>query len=103
MPISPLEALQRVNGPVTVEMRVKRTKSCKSSQFFLDSEEDHHDPKNLGIVITMAGAAKFKHASIDNPAVHFKGKTIKVQGTVILKESRPYIEVDEPGQIEIIE
>jgi hypothetical protein len=104
MPISPLEAIQRVNQSVTVQMHVKRTKSCKGSlQFFLDCEEDHRDPRNLGVVITTAGAAKFKDANIENPAVYFNGKAIKVQGTVILKESRPYIEVDQPGQIEIVE
>jgi hypothetical protein len=85
-------------------MHVKRTKSCTGSlQYFLDCEENHRDPKNLGVVITTAGAATFKDAGIDNPAVHFQGKTIKIQGTVILKEGRPYIEVNQPGQIEIIE
>jgi len=102
MPISPVEAIQRLNEPVTIEMLVKRTKSCTcSSQFFLDCEENKRDPKNLGVVVTTAGAAKFKEAGIDDPAVHFKGKTIRVQGVVILKENRPYIDVDDPGQIEI--
>ena len=103
-PISPLEALSRHNEPVTVEMLVKRTKSCTcSSQFFLDCEENHRDPKNLGVVVTTAGAAKFKEGEIDDPADYFKGKTIRVQGVVILKEGWPYIEVDDPGQIETVE
>ena len=39
MPISPLEAINRLSEPVTVEMLVKRAKSCtRSLQFFLDSE-----------------------------------------------------------------
>ena len=102
--ISPLEAIKQLNEPVLVEMRVKRTKSCVcSSQFFLDCEETHRDPKNLGLVVTTGGAAKFKDAQIDNPADYFKGKTIRVRGVVILKEGWPYIEVDEPGQIEIVE
>jgi len=101
--ISPVEALQRLNEPVLVEMPIRRTKSCTgSSQFFLDCEENHRDPKNLGVVVTAAGAAKFKEGEIDDPTAHFKGKTIRVQGVVILKENRPYIEVDEPGQIEIV-
>src|SRR6185295_3867806 len=79
MPISPLEAINRLNEPVTVEMLVKRAKSCTgSSQFFLDCEENHRDPKNLGVVVTTGGAAKFKEAGIDDPADHFKGKTIRV-------------------------
>ena len=101
--ISPLEAINRLNELLTVEMLVKRTKSCTcSSQFFLDCEENHRDPKNLGVVVTAAGAAKFKEAQIDNPADYFKGKTIRVQGVVILKENWPYIEVDDPRQIEIV-
>ena len=104
MPISPLEAISRLNEPVTVEMLVKRAKSCTGSlQFFLDSEENHRDPTNLGVVVTTAGAAKFKEGKIDDPADYFKGKTIRVQGVVIMKENRPYIEVDDPGQIEVVE
>ena len=103
MPISPVEALQRLNEPVTVEMLVKRAKSCTGSlQFFLDSEENHRDPTNLGVVVTTAGAAKFKEGKIDDPADYLKGKTIRVQGVVIMKENRPYIEVDDPGQIEVV-
>lgn len=103
MPISPVEAIQRLNQPVMVEMFVKRAKSCSGClQYFLDSEENHREPQNLGVAITEAGVAKFKGAKIDNPAAHFKGRTIRVRGTVILKENRPYIEVDDPGQIEIV-
>ncbi|OAI54583.1 hypothetical protein AYO44_03310 [Planctomycetaceae bacterium SCGC AG-212-F19] len=104
MPISPIEALQRLNEPVQVEMRIRRTKSCVcSAQFFLDCEDNKRDPKNLGVVVTSAGAARFKEGQIDDPAVYFMGQTIRVQGVVILKEGRPYLEVDDPGQIEIIE
>jgi hypothetical protein len=101
--LSPVEAIQRLNEPVTVEMPVRRTKSCTcSSQFFLDCEENHRDPKNLGLVVTTAGATRFKDLQIDDPAAHFKGKTVRVHGTVILKDNRPYIEVDDPDQIEVV-
>ena len=103
MPISPVEALKRLNEPVTVEMPIRRTKTCTcSSQFFLDCEDNKRDPKNLGLVITTAGAAKFKEAGIDDPADHFKGKMVRVRGVVVLKEGRPYLEVDNPDQIEIV-
>jgi predicted RecB family nuclease len=103
MPISPVEALKRLNEPVTVEMFIKRTKSCTcSSQFFLDCEENKRDPKNLGLVVTPAGAARFKEAGMDDLAELFQGKTIRVQGVVILKDGLPYIEVDDPGQIEVV-
>jgi hypothetical protein len=102
--ITPVEALQRLNESVLVKMPIRRTKTCTcSSQFFLDCEDNKRDPKNLGLVVTTAGAARFKETGIDDPAEHFQGKTVQVRGTVILKEGLPYIEVDDPGQIEVVE
>ena len=102
MPLSPLEAANRVNEQVTVEMLVKAAKNCPHcSQIFLDSEEDHHDPNNLAVAVTETGAARFKGARIDDPTIYFKGKTIRVTGVVTLKGKRPRIEVDDPGQIEV--
>ena len=102
MPPSPQEAANRVNEQVTVEMLVKAAKNCPHcSQIFLDSEEDHHDPNNLAVAVTQTGAARFKGARVDDPALHFKGKTIRVTGVVTLKDNRPRIEVDDPGQIEV--
>jgi hypothetical protein len=40
---------------------------------------------------------------MDDPARHFQGKTIRVQGVVTLKDNRPQIEVDDPRQIEVVE
>ena len=103
MNLSPVEAISRINETVTVEMLVQRTKCCTGSrQVFLDSEPSYRDPTNLGIVVTEAGRAKFSEAGIDDPTAHFKGKTIRVHGVVIRKEKGPYIEVTDPGQIEIV-
>ena len=103
MNLSPVEAINRVDESVTVEMLVQRTKCCTGSrQVFLDSEPDHRDPKNLGVVITESGRAKFAEAGIDDPAAQFNGKTIRVRGVVIRKENRPYIEVNGPSQIEMV-
>jgi DNA/RNA endonuclease YhcR with UshA esterase domain len=102
MPLSPQEAAQRVSERVTVEMLVKAAKNCPHcSRIFLDSQEDHHDPNNLAVAVTEVGAARFKGARVDDPALHFKGKTIRVTGIVTLKDKRPQIEVDDPGQIEV--
>ena len=102
MPLTTLDAASRVNEQVTVEMLIKAAKNCPHcSQIFLDSEEDHHDPDNLAVAVTESGAARFKGARIDDPALHFKGKTIRVTGVVTLKDNRPRIEVDDPGQIEV--
>ena len=104
-PLTPVEAIKKVNQEVTVEMLVKATKNALEhrGEIFLDSEEDFHDEKNLGIVVTKTGAAKFKEAKVDDPAVHFKAKTIRVKGKVIIVEERPRIEVDDPKQIQIVE
>ena len=104
-PLSPVEAIKKVNEKVVVEMQVKATKNRleKRGEIYLDSKEDFRDEKNLGIVVTKTGAAKFKDAGVDDPAVHFKDKTIRVKGTVIIKEDRPRIEVDDPKQIQIVE
>jgi hypothetical protein len=101
----PVEAIKKVNEEVTVQMLVKATKNRleKRGEIYLDSEENFRDPKNLGIVVTKAGAAKFKEAGVDDPAIYFKDKTIRVKGKVIIKEKRPRIEVDDPKQIQIVE
>jgi len=104
MLMSPEEAANRLNEQVTVEMLVKAAKNCQHcSQVFLDSEADHHDPKNMAVAVTGSAKAKFKKVSIDDPASYFRGKTIRVTGVVTLKENRPHIEVDEPRQIEVVE
>lgn len=103
MYLSPVEAINRINETVAVEMLVQRTKCCTGSrQVFLDSEASHRDPKNLGVVVTETGREKFSDAGITDPTAHYKGKTIRVRGVVIRKEGRPYIEVDDPSQIELV-
>ena len=104
MHLSAEEAVSRVNESVFVEMLVQKTKSCTGScQVFLDSEQNHRDPKNLGVVITVDGRPKFTEAGIDDPTAHFNGKTIRVRGVVVIrKEDRPYIDVNDPSQIEMV-
>jgi uncharacterized protein (TIGR03067 family) len=103
-PISAEQAVKRVNERVCVEMPVRATKNRleKRGEIYLDSEQDFHDAKNLGVVITKTGAAKYAQNNIIAPAVHFMGKIIRVNGTVIVKENRPRIEVDDPKQIGIV-
>jgi predicted aspartyl protease len=103
-PLTPAEAIKKVNEEVVVEMLVKATKNRleKRGEIYLDSEENFRDPRNVGVVVTRTGAKKFKDRAIDDPALHFKGKTIQVKGTVVMKDQRPRIEVDEPDQIQLI-
>ena len=52
MNLSPVEAINLVNESVTVEMLVQRTKRCSGSrQVFLDSQANHRDPNNLGVLV----------------------------------------------------
>ena len=90
-PLTPAEAIKKVNEKVTVEMVVQASKNAleKRKEIYLDSEEDFRNEKNLAVVINADGAAKFKEAGVEDPAAHFKGKTIRVTGTVVLYEKRP--------------
>jgi DNA/RNA endonuclease YhcR with UshA esterase domain len=104
MAFDPFEAAGRVNEQITVEMLVKAAKNCAHcSQVFLDSEQDHHDPKNLAVAVTETAKTRFKEKRIDDPAGYFKGQVIRVTGVVRLKDNRPQIEVDDPSQIEVVE
>jgi DNA/RNA endonuclease YhcR with UshA esterase domain len=104
MPLSAPDARTRINERVTVEMPVKAAKNCqRCSLMFLDSEADHHDPKNLAVALTETGKPRFKDIGINDPAGHFKGRLIQATGVVTLKENRPHIEVGDPGQIEVVE
>jgi DNA/RNA endonuclease YhcR with UshA esterase domain len=103
MPLSAPEARTRINEQVMVEMFVKAAKNCqRCSLMFLDSEEDHHDPKNFAVALTDTGKARFREATIDDPAGHFKGKIIQVSGVVTVKDEQPQIEVDDPNQIAVV-
>jgi hypothetical protein len=83
-------------------MTVKASKLSKHRKaVFLDSEEDFHDEKNLGIVIDEDGLKKFRAAGIDEPHEHFKGKKVRAVGTVELREDRPYLPVGDPKDIAI--
>jgi DNA/RNA endonuclease YhcR with UshA esterase domain len=103
MPLSAPEARTRISEQVTVEMVVKAANNCqRCSLMFLDSEEDHHDLKNFAVAVTEIGKSGFREVHVGDRAGHFKGKTIRVTGMVIVKDNQPQIEVDDPGQIEVV-
>jgi hypothetical protein len=99
--LKPAEAAGAVNKKVTVEMEVKS--SGGKGPWFLNSEADFKDAKNFTVFLPKETAAKFKQAKIDDPAAQFKGKTIRVTGTVSLYRKRPQIRVEEPGQIRVVD
>jgi hypothetical protein len=104
-PIPPEDAGKYVGEEVTVEMVVKASKDRleKRKEIYLDSTEDHTNPKNLAAVVTVAGAASLKEAGVSDPAAHYKGKTIRVTGKVTLKDKEPRIEINDAKQIRVVE
>jgi DNA/RNA endonuclease YhcR with UshA esterase domain len=100
-PIAPAEAAKLVGEKVTVEMEVKSTGKSKGV-FFLNSEEDYRSDKNFTGFINEDGARKFQEAKIDDPSTHFKGKTVRITGTVKLYRDRPEIVIEDPKQVEIV-
>jgi DNA/RNA endonuclease YhcR with UshA esterase domain len=104
-PLGPVEARKEVGKKITVEMTVKAAKDRleKRGEIYLDAEENFKDPKNFAVIITKAGAAKFKEAGIDSLADHFRGKLIRAKGTVKEVQEVPRIEIDDPADLNIVE
>ncbi|MBY0396264.1 MAG: hypothetical protein K2X91_07315, partial [Thermoleophilia bacterium] len=71
-------------------------------RYYLDSEADYDSPTNLAVLIDYDHAPAFKAKGIDNPAEHYKGKRIRVTGTVIREEDQTRIRVTDPARIEVV-
>src|SRR5262245_30701757 len=100
-PVTAAEAAKKVNEKVTVEMDVKSTGGREAC--FLNSEADYKDAKNFTVFVPEEALAKFKAAKIEDPKTHFKGKTVRVTGTVTLYRDKPQIKVESPDQVTIVE
>ena len=101
-PITPEEAAKKVNESVVMKIEVKSA-TLRNDVCFLNSEADFKSSKNFTVFLGRDALAKFKAAKIEDPAAHFKGKTIKVTGKVTLHKEKPQIDVDKPDQIEVVE
>ena len=98
------EIRHHVGKECTAEMTVKASKNAVPRKtYYLDSEEDFHDEKNLAVVISYDHAAKFQEAGITDPAEYYKGKTIRVTGKVIEEDDQVRIRVEDPRQIKLVE
>jgi len=100
-PLTPADAAKKVNQKVTVEFQVKSTGG--KSAVYLNSEEDFKSDKNFTVFLPAKAVDKFKAAKVDDPAAHFKGKTVRVTGTVTLFKEKPQIKVEGPDQITVVE
>jgi DNA/RNA endonuclease YhcR with UshA esterase domain len=101
-PITPEAAAKKVNEKCTVEMKVQSVGKGKGT-FFLNSKEDYKDKDNFTVFINKTGTDSLKEAKIEDPEAHFKGKTIRVTGTVVLYKDRPEIIVEKSEQIKMVE
>ena len=99
--VTPAEAAKKIDQQVTVEMEVKSTGG--RSNRYLNSEPDYKSADNFTIFIAKEMLPKFKDAKIDDPADFYKGKTIRVTGTVTVYEGKPRIEIDKPDQIKVVD
>jgi DNA/RNA endonuclease YhcR with UshA esterase domain len=101
-PIGPVDAAKQVGKVMTLKMEVKSA-TLRGDIGFLNSEKDFKDPKNFPVFLTKPAVEKFQKTKIDDPAEHFKGKTIEVHGKIELYRDRPEIKVTAPDQIKIVQ
>src|SRR5262249_2524559 len=87
-PLTPEEAAKKVGEKVTVEMEVKSTGKSKGV-YFLNSKADFKDKDNFTLFVGKEGAASLLEAKVEDPSTHFKGKTVRVTGTVKLYREKP--------------
>src|SRR5436190_4663135 len=99
-PLTPAEALTKVDQKVTVAMDVKST-GGKTARF-LNSETDFRTEKNFAVFIPNIALASFKKAGIEDPGEYYKGKSIVATGNVEMSQGRPQLRVENPGQIKVV-
>jgi DNA/RNA endonuclease YhcR with UshA esterase domain len=103
-PLPPAEAAKHVDEKVTLEMEVKSVGMSKTGGVaFLNSAEDFRDKGNFTVFLGKDAVEKLKKANGDDLAAHFKGKTVRVTGTVKLYREKPEIVVDDPDQLQVVE
>jgi len=98
------EARDHINEPCIVEMIVRASKNAeKRKEFYLDSEAEFRDPKNVAVVIGHDALDAFKKAGIDDPSTHYRDKTLRVHGTPRREGEQVRIRVNDPRKIIIVE
>lgn len=101
--VAPEDAAAHIGEVCAVTMPVAGGRlMADTGRCFLNSRENHRDKDNFTVVIFAPGLAKFAEAGIEDPAAHFKGKTIRVTGRIDLHREQPQIKVTLPEQIEVM-
>jgi DNA/RNA endonuclease YhcR with UshA esterase domain len=101
-PLTPEQAAKKVNERCTVQMEVLSTGKGKGV-VFLNSRKDFKAADNSTVFINKEGVKSLKGAKVEDPAAHFKGKKVRVTGTVKLYRDKPQIVVDKAEQIRLVE
>jgi hypothetical protein len=98
------EAKDHLDEACVIEMTVQLSKNAEPrKEYYLDSEDDFHDPKNLAIVISYDDIEAFKKAGIDDPSKHYLHKKIHVQGTPRKEAQQIRVRITDPKHITIVE
>ncbi|MEQ1827579.1 MAG: hypothetical protein ABL921_16590 [Pirellula sp.] len=101
-PITPEDAIKSMGKPeIVVELTVRGAKNRleKRGLIYLDSEVNFADPKNLGIALSARVAEQLKSKGIEKPEEFFVDRKIKVTGTIMRFEERPYLPVLDISQL----
>lgn len=91
---------EHIGKEVSVEFVVASSRALDSGKFcFLNSQKSFTHKENFTVAIDAKAIAKYAETDIDDPAEHFRGKTIRVRGKVTLHREKPQIVVSDPAQI----
>lgn len=101
--IDPADAPAHEGEECTIEFVVETARKLPGKAVcFLNSCSDHRDEKNFTVVIFKGGLDRLKADGVESPAEHFEKATIRVRGVVEIRDGRPQIVVEEPGQITLL-
>jgi DNA/RNA endonuclease YhcR with UshA esterase domain len=84
--------------PAGASTGLKKARRLQKTQL-----HDSPNANNFTIFIDKKSLAKFKEAKIEDPAAHFRGKLVQVQGKVTLYRDRPEIKLSGPEAIRVVE
>lgn len=98
------QALRHVGERCDVEMVVRAARKLPDREIcFLNSRKDHRATTTFTAVIFAEGLVRFRESGIDNPALHFLDRKIRVRGLVEEREGRAQITIVHPDQVEVVE
>ncbi len=97
------QAAKHVGEECVVEMTVLRGKDgIHGKRYYLDSKEDYKDSSCFTVIIAYEHLDAFRKAGIDDPAHHYRGKTLRVTGKVVREEDQTRMRIDSPQKIKIV-